>query len=154
MIAYGKKLCLHDGVKSHGIDGDSRTLSDYDEEGALELKVDENSNVVGTLLGLGQFSKDQEASPTLTALCHTHTLPDSGKRLEIAFCHATGSHHAQGHDPSVQEEDVGNDDGNGKDPFGDLKGNLGLDLAGPFVEGQKIDGSKGIGGVNCARDND
>lgn len=74
MVADGKKLSLHDGIQSHGIDGDTWPLSDDDEQGTLELEVDEEGNVVGALFTLGQLGKDQEAPPALSARRDAHTL--------------------------------------------------------------------------------
>lgn len=81
------QLGLHDSVQCHAIDGNTRSLGDDDEQSALELEVDEKGNIVGTLLGLGEFGKDKEAAPALAALSETHTLPDGSKRLEVAFRH-------------------------------------------------------------------
>lgn len=154
MGANGDQLSLHDGVESHGIDGDSRTLGNDDDQGALELEVDEKSNIVGSLLTLGQLSKDKEASPALTTLGDAHTLQDGSKRFKIAFRYTARLHNTQRTEPAVYEEDIGDDDGNGEDPFGDFEWNLGLNLARPFIESEQIDGSEGVGGVDGTGDED
>ena len=152
MISYRQKLGLHDGIQGHGVDSDARPLSNDDKQGALELEVYKEGNVVGALFTLGQLGKDQEASPALTSLGHTHALEDNRQRVEIALCYASRAHNAHSHDPSIYEEDVGNDDGNGEDPFGHFERNLGLDLTRPLVESEKVDSSEGIGGVDSAGD--
>jgi hypothetical protein len=127
-------------------------LSDNDEQSALELEVNEEGNVVGTLFTLGQFGKDEEAPPALTSLCDAHTLPDGSHGFEVAFRHTSRLDDAYGSEVSVEEEDVGDDDGYGKDPFCDFKRNRGLDLAGPIVEGEKIDGGEAVCEIDGARD--
>jgi hypothetical protein len=120
----------------------------------LELKVHKERNVVGTLLTLCQFSKDKESSPALASLGQTHTLPDGSQWLEVALCHTARAHDTDGSDSSIDKKDVGDDDGDGEDPLGDLKGHLWLDLTGPFVEGEQVDGGEGIGCVDSTRDDD
>jgi hypothetical protein len=111
----------------------------------LELEVHKEGNVVGTLLTLCQFSKDKETSPALARLGQTHTLPDGSQWLEVALCYTARAHDTDGPDSPIDEKDVGDDDGDGEDPFGDLKGHLWLHLTRPFVEGEQVDGGKGIG---------
>ena len=152
MVANRKELGLHDGVQCQGVDGDARTLGDYDKHSALELKVDEESDVVGALFTLGQFGEDQEAPPALAAFSQSHTLQYSCQRLEITFGNTACPHDAQSHDPSVEKENVGDDDSDCENPFGNLEGNLGLDLTRPFIEGEKVDGGESIGGVDSAGD--
>ncbi len=150
MITNGKKLSLHNSVQSHGINSDTRSLGDNDEQRALELEVDKQSNIINSIFTLRQLGEDEETTPSTVR--QAHTLKDGGKGLEVAFCYTARSQNAYSHDPSVEEEDVGDDDGDGENPPGNLKGNLGLDLARPFVEGKKIDGSEGVSGVDGARD--
>jgi hypothetical protein len=145
---------LHDGIKGHGVDGSPRTLGNDDEEGALELKVDEKGDIVGAFLTPSQLGKDQEASPALAALCNSHTLPDGSHGFKIAFGYTAGLYDTYGTVVSVQKEDVGDDDGYGEDPFGNLERDRGLDLARPFLECEQIDGSKGVGDVDGAGNND
>lgn len=154
MIAHREQLRLHDSIQGHAVNSNSWPLSDDDEKRALELEVNEERDVIGTLFTLGQFSEDQEAPPTLSTASDSHTLQDGGKRFEIAFGDAAGAHDPQGHDPAIEEKDIRNDDSDGEDPFGNLEGNLGLDLTRPLVEGEEIDGSESIGGVDGARDDD
>lgn len=129
-------------------------MCDNDEQCALELEVDEEGNVVGTLFAPRQLSKDEEAPPALSLFCDSHTLTDGGKWFEVAFRHTAGPEDTQGAEPAVQEKDIGYDDGDGKDPFGYLKRDLGLDLTRPVIEGEQVHCGEGIGGVNSTRDND
>lgn len=48
--------------------------------------------------------------------------------------------------------DPRSDDACGEDPFGDIEGNVWLDLSRPFIEGQKIDGRESINGVDGSGD--
>ena len=89
VLANRQELSLHDGVQSHGVDRNTRPLSNNDDESALELEVHEEGNVVGTLLTLRQLSKDEETAPSSSAAGKPHTLPDSGHGLKITFSHAT-----------------------------------------------------------------
>lgn len=154
MVASGNDLGLHDGVQRHGVDCDSGALGDKDEQGALELEVDEKRNVVDALFTLCQLGKNQETAPALARRRDAHTLPDDSHGLEVALGHASGAHDAQGADVAVDEKNIGNDDGDGEDPLCDFKGHGGLDGAGPLVKGEKVDGSKGVGGVDGARNDD
>jgi hypothetical protein len=150
VIANRYELRLHDGVQSHGVESNSRSLGNNDEQRALELEIDKEGDVVGTLLTLGQLCEDQEAAPALAGLGDAHTLQYSCQGLEVAFRDTSGPHDAQSPDPSVCEKDVGDDDGNGEDPFGNVKGHGRFDLAGPFVKSKEVDGGEGIGSIDCA----
>ena len=154
MISSWDNLGLHDGVQGHGVEGNARSLGDNKDQGALELEVDEEGNVVGALFTLGQLGEDQEAAPALARLCDAHTLQDSSQGLEVALGHTAHAHDAQSADPSIYKEDIGDYDGDGEDPLCDFKGNDGLDLARPLVKGQEVDGSEGIGSVDGAGDED
>lgn len=101
MVASGNNLGLHNGVQSHGIDGDTGTLGDNDEQGALELEVNKEGNVVDAFFTLGQLRKDEETAPTLAGGSYAHTLPDGGQRLEVALSDASGAHDAHSPDPTV-----------------------------------------------------
>jgi hypothetical protein len=46
-----------------------------------------------------------------------------------------------------QVDERGNDTGR-EDPFGDVEGYDGLDLAGPAIEGEEVDGGEDIDGVD------
>jgi hypothetical protein len=118
------------------------------------LEVDEERNIVGPLFTPGQLSEDEEASPSLAGLGDAHTLPDGSHGLEVAFRHTAGLDDAYCAVVAVQEEDVGDDDGDGEDPLGNLERDGRLDLAGPVVEGEQIDGGEAIGQVDGARDDD
>lgn len=120
----------------------------------LELKIDKKGNVVNSLLTLREFGKDQETSPSLASFGQAHTLPDGSKRLEVALSDAAGADDTERPDPSVGEKDIGDDDADGEDPLGYVEADLGTHLARPLVEGEEIDGSEGIGGVDGARDED
>lgn len=152
MFANRKELGLHNSVQGHGVDGDTGALSDNDDERALKLEVDEKGNVIGTLLTLCQLSKDQKAAPSSAAVGQPHRLPDSSHWLEVAFCHAARAHDPESPHTSVAQENIRDDDSDGEDPLGNLERYLGLYLAGPLIEGEKVDGSEGIGGVNSAGD--
>jgi hypothetical protein len=106
MLADWEQLGLHDSVQCHSVDGNARSLSDNDEQTALELEIDEQGHIVGAFLTLGQLGEDQEASITLTAPDESHTLPNSSQRLEVAFCDAACSSDTVRSPPSVNEEDV------------------------------------------------
>jgi len=154
MVADWEELSLHDGVQSHGIDGNARTLRNDNEESALKLEVDEEGNVVGALLTLSELCEYEKSSPTLTALGDAHTLHDGGKWFEVAFCHAARLDNPQGTKPAVEQKHVGDNDGDGEDPFGNLEWDLGLDLARPIVEGEQVHCGEGVGGIDGARDED
>ena len=66
-LMFMKNLRLHDSVQCHGIDGDTWPLGDDDDERTLELEVNKECNVVGTLLTLRQLCEDQESSPSAAA---------------------------------------------------------------------------------------
>lgn len=152
MLTNWEQLGLHNSIQGHGIDRDAWALSDNDNKRTLELKVDEKSNVVGALLTLRQLSEDQEAAPPSATAGEPHTLPDSSHWLKIALCHTTGAHDPERSQESIGQEDVGDNDGNGKDPLGNLERYLRLYLTGPFIEGEEVDGGEGIGGVDGAGD--
>lgn len=125
-----------------------------ERNGTFELEVDKEGNIIDALAALGQLGEDQEASPSLTRFSQSHTLEDGSQRLEVAFGHATGAQDADGANPSVCEEDVRDDDADGEDPLCDVEVDLWLHLARPLVEGEQVDGGKGISGVDGARDDD
>ena len=154
MLADGQEVRLHDGVQSHGVEGNARSLCNNDEQGALELEVDKKGDVVGTLLTLGQLGKDQKTTPALASLGNAHTLQYSSQWLKVALRDTSCAHNAQSPDPSIYEKDIGDDDGNGEDPFGHVEGYGRLDLARPFVKSKEIDGSEGVGGIDGTRDED
>ena len=154
MLTNREKLGLHDGVQGHGVDRNTWSLSDNDDESALELEVDEESNVVGSLLTFRQLGEDQKTTPTSATAGESHTLPDSSHWLEVAFCHTAGAHDTECPDASVDQEDVGDNDGNGENPFGNFERYLRLYLTGPLVEGEEVHGGEGIGGVHGAGDED
>lgn len=114
----------------------------------FELEVHKQGNVIHALPALGQFSEDQKATPSLPLFGQAHTLPDGGQWLEIAFGNAARANDADRTDPAVCQKNVGDDDGDGKNPFGNLEVDGRLNLAGPFVESEEIDGSESIGGVD------
>lgn len=152
MLADRQELSLHDSVQSHSVDCNAWALGDNDDQSALELEVDEESNVIGSLFTLGQLGEDQETTPSSATAGESHTLPDSGHWFEVAFCDAARSHDTECSDASVDQEDIGDDDGNSEDPFGDLERYLGLYLTGPLVEGEEIDGCESVGGVDGTGD--
>jgi hypothetical protein len=125
-------------------------LGDDYKQSALELKVYKESNVVGTLLTLGQLCKDQETAPALASLGDAHTLEYGSQWLEVAFRDTSCPHDTQSSDPSVGEKDIGDDNGDGEDPFGNVKRHGRLDLARPFVKSKEVDGGEGVGSVNGA----
>lgn len=120
----------------------------------LELKVDKERQVINTLTASRQFGKDQESAPALTLICHAHTLPDDSERLKVALGDATRPNGTQSPDPSVEEEDVGHNDGDGEDPFDDVEADNRLDLTGPLIKGKEVDGREGIGSVDGDREDD
>lgn len=154
VLTNREELSLHDSVQGHGVDCDTGALSNNDDESALELKVDEESNVVGPLLTFRQLSEDKESAPTAATAGEAHTLPDSSHWLQIAFRDTAGTHDTDCSNASVDQEYVGNNDRDGEDPFRDFERHLGLYLARPLVEGKEIDGGEGISGVDGAGDED
>lgn len=61
----------------------------------LKTKVREQSNVFGSLLGLGQFGEYQKTSPAL-APTHSGTFHPNGEVVQITFCHTASPHDAPG----------------------------------------------------------
>ena len=87
MFADWKKLRLHDCIQGHGIDGCAGPLCNDEKQGALELEIDKEGDVIGALFTLGEFGKNQEASPALAGLGNAHTLPDGSHGFQVAFGH-------------------------------------------------------------------
>jgi hypothetical protein len=139
---------LHDGPKRDCIDGDARSLGDDDDKSAFELEIGEERKIVDTLSALCQLGEDQETPPSLAVLSQSNTLEDGSQGLEVAFRDAARANNAPCSDPSVDQEDVRKDDADGKDPLGHVMADLRLDLAGPLVEGEEVDGREGVGGVD------
>lgn len=154
MLANWKELSLHDGVQSHRVDRNTRALGDNNDKSTLELEINKEGNVVGTLLTFRQLGEDQETAPSSTAAGEPHTLPNGSHWFKIAFCHTAGAHDTECPNASIDQEDVGDDDGNGEDPLGDFERHLRLYLTGPLVKGKEVHGGEGIGGIDGARDED
>lgn len=106
MFADGDELCLHDSPQCHGVDGNAGALSDNDDEGAFELEVDEEGNVIDALAALGQLGEDQESTPALALLRQAHTLPDGSKRFHVALRYPARTYNANRAYPSVAKEEI------------------------------------------------
>lgn len=118
------------------------------------MQVDKEGNNFDGFFTSGQFGEDQKAFPSLAAFGYADTLEDGSERFEVAFRYTARPDDTDCLDPSVYEEDIGGDDTASKDPFGHFEANLGLDLAGPSVEGQEVYSSEGVGNIDKAGDND
>lgn len=154
MVSFGYEPGLYNSPQRQGVDNDAWALCQDNDQSTFELEVDEKGNVVDALSALGQFSKDQEAAPSLAAFGQSQTLEDGGQRFKIALGDAARAYDAECANPSVGQEDVGDDDADGENPLCDVEIDFGFDLARPFVEGEEIDGGKGVGSVDGARDDD
>lgn len=113
----------------------------------FEAKVGKQGNVLGALFTLGEGGKDQEASPAL-AFADSDRLPTDGQRIHVAFGNIVALHDASGTNGLVSEVDERQDDANGKDPFGDVERNGGLDGGGPAVKGDELDGGEAVDRVD------
>jgi hypothetical protein len=118
------------------------------ENPTFKLEMDKYGQIIDAFAAPRQLSKNQEPAPALTLLRQADTLEDSSKRFEIAFSDAARSDDAQSPIPSVYEEDVGNDDAHGEDPFRNIEAHDGVHLARPFIESEEINGCECIGGVD------
>ena len=136
----GEEGSLHDGIQSDGIDGLTGALRNDNADGALELEVAEEGDVIGAFFAVGEFGEDEEAAPG------AHALDGGGGGVEVVFCDGAAAEDADGADPVVGEEEPLEDDADGEDPAGDGEGDGGLDLAWPAVEGQEDDGGVGVCG--------
>ena len=113
----------------------------------LEAKVGKEGNVLGALFALGQLGKDQEAPPAL-GLSRPDRLPARGQAVHVALGHVSAAHDAHGADALVCEVDKRGNDADGKDPFGHVEGDGGLNLGRPRVEGEEVDGGEAVDGVD------
>jgi hypothetical protein len=76
-------------------------------------------------------------------------LYTDSKRIEITFSNTARSHDADCSEPSVYEQHEGGDDSARENPFRNSDWDLGLNLTGPFVECEQIDGCKSIDAIDC-----
>lgn len=114
----------------------------------METKVGKQSNIFGPLFRLGQLGKDEESLPSFAGIGQADTFEADGQIVEKAFRNGTSPHHAQGSKLFKAQVDPRCNDTSGKDPLGDIQRDDGLDLTGPFVKGEQIDGGKGIDGID------
>lgn len=118
----------------------------------FELKVDEEGKVVDPLAALRQRRVDEKAAPSLGR--QAQAVEDGSKRLKVALRDTVGAEDAPRPEPAVGEEDVGEDDADGEDPFRHVEADDGLHFTGPLVVGEQIDRSEGIGGIHGHGDDD
>jgi hypothetical protein len=86
------------------------------------------------------------------SVAHPDALQPHRKTVEIAFGHTAPTHDAVSTDVFESEVDDRQDDADGEDPFRDVEADQlrRLDLGGPLVKNEKIDGSEGIDAVDGA----
>jgi hypothetical protein len=115
----------------------------------LEAEVGEERDVLGALLTLGQFRKHKEPLPP-SALAESDTLEFHSQIIEIGFGDASAPHDPVGPQVLVGEVDEGENDAYGEYPLRNVeRDELGrLDLGGPLIEHEKLNGSEGIDAVD------
>lgn len=139
---------LEYGPQCHGVDPLTRPFSEDDANGSLEGKVDEQRNVVRSLLALRQGGEDEEALEAQ----RPNTLQCDGKRVQKALGNATALDDPQRAEPLVEAEDPREQDTASEDPLGVLKGKRWLDLRTPVVVRQQLHGGEGIDNVDSDAD--
>ena len=101
----------------------------------LQAKVGEDSNVLGPLLTLGQFSKDQKP-PVALARSQANRFPSDGQGVKIALGDIASLHDSKGTNGLVREVDEGHKDTGRENPFRNLQGNTRLNFRRPLVKDQ------------------
>jgi hypothetical protein len=125
--------------------GDSRTF---------KVEVCEQGDVIGAFFTLCQVGKDEEASPTLAPFPHTHTLDAKSNRIQITRCDSAGFYNANCAKQPIDEQDEGEYDAAGENPFRNMEGDLWFNLACPAGEGEKIDCGECVDSVDSDGDDD
>lgn len=82
----------------------------------MQVEICKNGNILGALLALCQFGKDQETAVAL-AIAHTNGLPSDSQVVKIAFGNVATPHDANGTDGFKSEVDKGQQDAHAEDPF-------------------------------------
>jgi hypothetical protein len=120
----------------------------------FKVEVCEQGDVVGAFFTLCQVGKDEEAPPTLAPFPHTHTLDAKSNGIQIARCYSAGFYNAKCANAPIDEQDEGEYNAAGENPFRNVKGNLRFDLACPAGEDEKVDCGKRVDSVDSDGDDD
>lgn len=116
----------------------------------METEIGEEGNVLRPLLTLGQLCKDEEPSPSLAAP-KPNTLKPNGQTIQERLSNATSPDDDLRSKVLVSDIDERENDTDGEDPFGDVKGDGWLDFRGPLIENEQVDGREGINSVDGNR---
>lgn len=102
---------------------------------------------MSSLFTLGQGRKDEKSAPSL-GLANADRLPTDSQRIHIRLGNVVSLHDTGSADGLVTKVDKGQNDADGKDPFGNIKRNGWSDGRGPFVKGNQLDGGEAVNRVD------
>ena len=114
----------------------------------LEAEVSKESDVFGSLLALGQGSKDEKALPSLT-LANADALQSNSQVVQERLSNAPPRHDAPRANVLVNKINNREENASDKDPFGDVKVGR-LDLGRPSLEGEQVDSREAVDAIDSA----
>ena len=112
----------------------------------LEAKVGKQRNILGAFFALCELGKHQEAPPAMST-AHPDAFPADGQIVEVALGNVAAFHDAKGAHPFKDEIEDRGDDAGGKNVLGDVDADGRLDIGGPSVKNEQVDGGKSVDGV-------
>jgi len=144
MVSLWDEIQLHYRVQCDCIDNLPRTLCEKNAQPGFEGVVSKQGDVIGSFPALCQFCEHQKPLPASTFFAETCRLYSDCKWIEIAIGHASLSHHPNGTQPTEEEKNEGEYNTACENPSGDVQRYSWLNLSGPTVECEKIDGYEGV----------